>query len=122
MNETLLPGKYYLGDPVNVLPSKILVGIWGNEYNHNNGKYNIYEKEFVVHNTNKGDGKFNDTKNRTYFIDSGVLGLIHIDLIEDKELLSNKFGHIFEFKKKVNFIYDGGVFYIKSSNQYIKIK
>lgn len=120
MNETLNPGKYFLGDPSNVLHNKILNGIWGDLYDYRNGKYNIHSYDFVVHNTHKGDGEFLDTKSRTYKVSSGVLALIAIELIEDIKLCKNK-GHIFTFVNKINFIYDAGIFFIKSGKKIITI-
>lgn len=120
MNELLNAGKYYLGDPSFVLHSKIFDGIWGNVYNYENGKYNINSFDYAVHNTHKGDGKFVDTKARIYNIESGVLALVHIDLIEDINLCK-KHGHIFNFTNKIIFIYDAGIFYIKSGKKIITI-
>jgi hypothetical protein len=119
MNETLMPGKYYLGDPSNVLPPKIFIGIWGDLYNFKNGKFNINTFDFAVHNTHNGDGTYTDTKNRTYNIKTGMFGLININLIDD--LNECKYGHIFNFDNKINFIYDAGIFYIKSGKKYINI-
>lgn len=120
MNEILKPGKYYLGDPSDVLPSKIFNGIWGNIHNFESGKFIINNLDFVVHNTHYGDGIFKDTKNRSYGIETGVIALVHIDLIDDINKCKKK-GHLFDFKDKVNFIYDAGVFYIRSNKKYIKI-
>lgn len=120
MNEVLSAGKYYLGDPSDVLHNKYYHGIWGDVYNYRNGMYNINACNFVVHNTHYGDGIFQDTKSRTYNISSGVLALIQIELIEDIKLCKGK-GHIFNFINKINFIYDAGIFYIKSGKKVITI-
>jgi hypothetical protein len=120
MNEILNPGKYYLGDPTLVLHDKIIIGIWENLYNYADGKFNIYGVDCVFHKTHKGDDIFSDSKNRKYVVTSGVLSLINVDLIENINLSKNN-GHIFEFNKKVNFIYDGGLFYIKSGKKIITI-
>jgi len=120
MNETIAPGKYFLGDPSSVLPSKILIGIWENMYKCNNGKFEINDTHFVVHNTHNGDGIFKDTKDRTYIITSGTIGLINIKLIENINLC-NKIGHIYDFKSPIHFIYDAGLFMIKSKKKYIQI-
>jgi hypothetical protein len=120
MNETLNPGKYYLGDPSHVLHDKFLIGIWGNLYNYKNGKHYINSYDFAVHNTHKGDGKFVDTKSRIYNVETGVLSLVPIDLIEDINLCK-KHGHIFNFTDKIHFIYDDGVFYVKSGKKIITI-
>lgn len=120
MNELLRPGKYYLGDPINVLPSSIYNGIWGNLYDFKNGKYIIYDTDFAVHNTHYGDSVYTDTKNRSYTINTGMIALVDIKLIENMNEVKNN-GHIFNFNNKVNFIYDAGLFYIKSGKKYISI-
>lgn len=118
MNEYAKPGKYYLGDPYIILPPKILLGIWGELYRYENGKFMINDTDYIVHNTHYGDGIFTDTKNRTYDIKSGTIALININLIED----NLKYDYpIFEFMNKINFIYDAGFFYIKSGKKYIQI-
>jgi hypothetical protein len=120
MNETILPGTYYLGDPSYALIDKYYTGIWGNEYNFMNGAFKINGYDFIVHTTLNGDGHYLDTKNRSYYINSGVIALIDMNIVE---IPRNKLkvGHIFKFDKKVNFIYDMGYFFIKSGNKYIKI-
>ena len=120
MNEILVPGKYYLGDPTTVLHDKIIIGIWGTLYNYSNGKFNINGTECVMHSTHKGDDVFHDTKNRKYNVISGVLSLINVELIEDITLCKDN-GHIFDFDKKINFIYDAGMFFIKSGKKIITI-
>ena len=120
MNEILNAGKYYLGDPCYVLHDKLYHGIWGDLYNYNNGKHNINLYNLTVHSTHRGDGKFFDTKNRSYIVDSGTIALIPIELIEDINLCKSK-GHIFTFINKINFIYDAGIFFIKSGKKIITI-
>jgi len=120
MNETLKPGKYFLGDPTLVLPAKILNGIWENVYQLKMGKFYINDTHFCVHNTHYGDGKYKDTRGRNYVVDGGVIGLVDIKLIDDINLCNN-IGYIFEFTNKINFYYDIGIFIIKSGKKYIKI-
>lgn len=119
MNEILSKGNYFLGD-TSILPTKILIGIWGDIHHFRNGKYNFHNYEFVAHNTHSGDDIFKDTKNRSYNISSGFIGLINVNLIENINECKN-LGHIFNFEKDVHFIYDAGIFYIKSGNKYIQI-
>jgi len=120
MNETLQPGKYYLGDPTYVLPNKILIGIWGNDYNYDNGKYTVNGHEFIVHNTHYGNGIYKDTRDRIYKVDCGVIGLVNMELIEDINKINGN-GYIYEFKEKIKFYYDSGTFIVKSGKKYIKI-
>jgi len=49
-----------------------------------------------------------------------MIALIYIKLIENINEVKNN-GHIFNFSNKVNFIYDAGLFYIKSGKKYICI-
>jgi hypothetical protein len=120
MNQELSAGKYFLGDPSFVLHDKLYTGIWGNLYNYQNGKFTLEGHDFCVHSTHKGDGTFYDTRNRKYLVDSGVIGLVHIDLIEDINLCKGK-GYIFDFKVKISFIYDAGLFYVKCGKNIINI-
>lgn len=119
MNEILPSGKYFIGDPVNVLHEKIYIGIWGNVYNYENGKFNIFGHDIIFHSTHSGDGTFKDTRDRKYLIESGVIALINMELVEDST--SCKTGHVFNFTSDVNFIYDAGQIYIKSGKKYINI-
>jgi hypothetical protein len=120
MNETVTQGKYYIGDPISVLPDKYSIGIWGNEYDYQNGKFNINGFEMIVHRTHSGDGVYKDTRDRIYKISSGTIGLIPIELLSE-QYISGKGCHIFEFLDNINFIYDAGLIYIKSGKKFISI-
>jgi len=117
--EIVLNGKYYIGDP-SILDDKYIHGIWGDLYNYENGSHSINGYNFIVHNTHNGDGIYYDNKNRKYIVNSGVLSIIDINLIDDISICK-KYGHIFNFDKKINFIYDAGLFYILYGKKTIKI-
>ena len=121
MNEQINPGKYFLGDPSFVLSNKIYNGLWGNLYNFNNGKFILEDYEFVTHNTHYGNGLFADTKNRLYEVESGFISLVNFDLIDNESINLCKKGAIFTFDQKINFIYDAGIFHIKSGKKIITI-
>ena len=55
-----------------------------------------------------------------YIIDSGMLSIINMDLIDDIEKAKKK-GNFFHFLEKVNFLYNAGKFYIKSGKFVIEI-
>lgn len=122
MNTVLPPGKYFIGDPCYGLSENDHHNLWGEEHRYENGRYDLRNNKryFAVHNTHWGDGKFYDTKKRRYMIDSGMLSMIHIDLIEDIEK-SKKKGNFFHFLEKINFLYNAGKFYIKSGKFVIEI-
>ena len=126
MNETLPRGKYYLGDPVHVLNEQLYYEILGDIHQFKNGKYNLLNNDndnsIVIHNTSNGDGIYYDTKKRSYIIESGLIALIPVTLI-DNENISNakKFGSIFNFEKIIEFTYHKGLFTIKSGKYIIEI-
>ena len=122
MNEIVRPGKYYLGDPSFVLNEELYYEKYGDIYNYQNGKYDLLNNNinFVVHKTHYGDGIYEDTKHRKYNITSGLIGLVHESMIEDFTV-AKKNGVIFNFFDKVNFIYNGGIFTIKSGRFIIEI-
>ena len=124
MNETLPPDKYYLGDPSYVLNNILYYEILGDIYHFKNGKYDLLnnDKFIVMHNTSNGDGIYYDTKNRRYSVESGLIALVPVTLI-DNENISNakKFGSIFNFEKIIEFTYHKGFFTIKSGKYIIEI-
>jgi len=120
MNEIVKYGEYFIGDPSFVLPTNIYTNYWGIINNFRNDNYVINDFNFVVHNTHGGDGKFKDSVNREYIVESGFIGMVNTQLIEDYGI-SKKKGHYFNFKKEANFVYDAGIFTIKSGREYIKI-
>ena len=120
MNITLPKGTYYLGDPTHVLEDKDYIGIWRNYYKHALGHIQINGFDFASYSTQNGDGAYSDTRNRLYNVETGIIALVHIDLIKDKTK-AHGYGHIFTFENKVSFIYDIGYFIVKSGKKYIKI-
>jgi hypothetical protein len=122
MNQTLKAGKYYLGDPIFALNEETYDEKYGNIYNYQNGKYDLLDNktDFVVHKTHYGDGIYEDTKNRKYNITTGLIGLVHESMI-DNFSIAKKNGVIFHFLNMVHFIYNGGLFTIKSGNFIIEI-
>ena len=122
MNETVRPGKYYLGDPSFVINEKTYYDKFGDIYNFQSGKYDLLNNkiDFVVHKTHYGDGVYEDTKNRKYKVTSGLIGLVHESMIHDISI-AKKNGVIFHFLDVFNFIYNGGMFTIKSGKFIIEI-
>jgi hypothetical protein len=130
MEETLIRGTYYLGDPSYVLSEKLYYDVLGEKYKFESGKHDLtnnenyenYENFVVIHNTHNGDGIFKDTKQRKYKVETGLIGLVPKRLIpEEKMEQAKKCGHFFNFPSNIQFYYDAGIFYVKSANYYIKI-
>ena len=122
MQESIEAGEYYLGDPSYVINEKIYYYIYENKYKFDNGKFDLTDNDdyIITHNTHNGDGIFYDTKKRKYKVESGIIGLVSKKLIENIEN-AKKYGKIYKFPNKVNFVYDAGKFYIKSGNYIIEI-
>jgi hypothetical protein len=122
MEHTLQKGKYYLGDPCFALNEDMHHDVWGTIYDYQSGKFDLTENNdfIIVHSTHYGDGQYFDTKKRKYNIESGTIGLIPFHLIDNIEL-AKKNGRIFEFFDDISFIYDAGIFIIKSSIYIIEI-
>jgi len=122
MNQIIRPGKYYLGDPIFALNEEVHYDKFGTIHQFQNGKYDLLENkiDFVVHKTHYGDGIYEDTKNRKYNITTGLIGLVHESMIDDI-LIAKKNGVIFHFLDAVHFIYNRGLFTIKSGNFIIEI-
>ena len=68
MEETLVRGKYYLGDPSYVLDEDLYYEVLGDKHSFESGKYDLKNDDtyMVLHNTHNGDGTFYDTKKRKY--------------------------------------------------------
>ncbi len=124
MEETLIRGTYYLGDPSYVLDEELYYDILGEKHKFEPGKYDLKNDDtfMVLHNTHNGDGTFLDTKQRKYKVESGMIALVPKKIINDEKLeIAKKNGKVFNFPNKVKFFYDAGIFYIKSGHFIIKI-
>ena len=122
MEEKTLSDTYYLGDPSFVINEDLYYDVYGKEFNFDNGKFDLTNREdfIIVHSTHNGDGIFYDTKKRKYKVESGLIGLVPIKLVNNLEN-AKKYGKIYNFPNDVKFIYDNGIFFIKSGNFIIEI-
>lgn len=124
MNETVQPGKYYLGDPVFALDEITYHELYGDCFHYENGKFDLKNNDqyMIIHKTHYGDGTFYDTKKRKYIVETGLIALIPISMIEERMICSaKKHGVIFSFENYVRFLYHGGLFTIRSSKKLIEI-
>ena len=123
MQETNKPGEYYLGDPSFAITNEELYyDVYGEEYGFKSGKFDLTKKgdHLITHTTHNCDGIFCDTKKRKYKVESGMIGLVPVKLIENIDE-AKKYGKIFDFLSFVTFTYNGGKFYVKSGNYIIEI-
>lgn len=124
MNETVRAGKYYLGDPVFALDETTYHELYGDRFQYENGKFDLKNNDqyMIVHKTHYGDGTFYDTKKRKYIVETGLIALIPISMIDDTMLIkAKKYGVVFSFNNFVRFLYHGGLFMIRSNKKIIEI-
>jgi hypothetical protein len=112
MTQRLPAGKYYIGDPCYVFNDKTWDHLnevhWdsmstGEIFEHGGG-------QVWMHTTKFGDGVYDDQNGTEYGVDSGLIGIVPIALIEDPAGEEN--GTILEFARGVTVSYDNGTFYI----------
>ena len=121
MKYTLSPGRYYIGDIYYVLDKRIYYYIWGKKFDFSEGKIKVNNSVFVVGNTKNKNGlySYKGSNNFIYVVETGVIGIVHEDLI-DKNNIS--FGTLHTFTENVTFSYDNyGVFIIESNDFFLQI-
>lgn len=112
-------GKFYVGDPCYVLSDDIYYGIWDDKYNFEDGIINCKDNlSFLAHGTAYGDGLYTGTNGFDYGVDSGTLGIVPIELVEDESGL--QFGTI-ETSKTAWLDYNDGIFDITLDNKSFSI-
>jgi len=120
MNEKKLKkGIYYVGDPCYIFEKSWMKVLTDTNYlRDTNSK--IFGKDFFAHGTCYGDGFYLDDSNkgRHYAVDSGMIGVIPIQLIlKDKVFTKEEINkkdnmHIIIFEKDFECSYKNGTFYI----------
>ena len=121
MKYTLSPGRYYIGDIYYVLDKRIYYYIWGKKFDFSEGKIKVNNSVFVVGNTKNKNGlySYKGSNNFIYVVETGVIGIVHEDLI-DKNNIS--FGTLHTFTENVTFSYDNyGLFIIESNDFFLQI-
>lgn len=104
-------GKYYIGDPCYVFKNS-----WSNVLKETNyfedGVTKIQGKKVVGGNTYFGDGTYKDNKGRKYWVDSGLIAILPISLLEINiaEIEKKEGMHIVNFKESFTAEYKNGIF------------
>jgi hypothetical protein len=121
MKYTLSPGRYYIGDIYYVLDKRIYYYIWGKKFDFSEGKIKVNNSVFVVGNTKNKNGlySYKGSNNFIYVVETGVIGIVHEDLIHKNDI---SLGTIHTFTENVTFTYDNyGVFIIESNDFFLQI-
>jgi hypothetical protein len=137
-------GTYYFGDICLALSEEVYEDFWGAKYKYADGVYDVtselkeaaedfgdvgdfeeplvsHLRRFAVAATKSGDGKFEGTSGRLYYVDGGNLGLVSAALIDPtKKSKAKKFGKIFTHKNPISFQANNGYFTI--SDKYREIE
>lgn len=107
-------GKYYVGDPCYCFSHK--KNSWDNFlketefFEASEGEYK--GKAIYAGSTSYGDGTYYDKKGNSYGVDSGMLSILDVSLIdrEDFDFNDNSYYRIVEFKKDFTVDIYNGVF------------
>lgn len=106
---TLPPGKYFIGDPCYVFdnPSWDLLqeldGFLDGEI------VTLQDRQLWAHSTAHGDGTYPDQNGSEYSVDSGMLGAVPIELIEDPS--GEEHGTMVDAPNGLIVEYDNGTFW-----------
>ena len=120
MFDTIPAGKYFFGDPSLVCSNQIFHYYWGEVNRYEPGLYIILDKPFFIFPAICGDGYYKDNEKNTYLVDSGMIGLVSIDLCSNiSDTLINY--QLFNFKNGVVFHHLNGIFEIISSDFHIQL-
>lgn len=112
MSYRLPPGKYYIGDPCYVMQD----GTWDellNEHHDHLSHGEIVEfkgAQLWAHGTAHGDGAYADQNDAEYTVDSGMLGVVPLALIDDPA--GEEGGVVMDFPKGLTVEYCNGTFFI----------
>ncbi len=108
-------GTYYVGDPCYIFNKS-----WGKILNDNQyfeSDVTIIDGvECFVAPTKYGDGSYQDNSNRKYFVDSGTIGVLPIEMIEIDNKISideiDEYMYVFTFDRDFYVYWDDGYFRI----------
>ncbi len=119
MFDTLPAGKYFFGDPSFVCSNQVYHYYWGEIYKYEPGLHTILDKPFWIFPAICGDGIYKDNEKHTYLVDSGMIGLVSMDLcnLPSEEEFSDY--QIFDLESGVVFHHLNGVFELISSDTHI---
>lgn len=95
---TLPAGTYYIGDPCYVFNRDQWDALgdqtgWFEE----TPVAAIHEYRMVAFGTAYGDGAYQDNLGREYPVDSGLIGIVPIEVVDPTKFRDNPFGHVVRF-------------------------
>lgn len=119
-------GEYYIGDPCYVIADNTDDSIdeWHafldksgmfSSTAANEAYFDYKDHKVWMHHTAYGDGEYQDQEEKEYGVDSGLIGVVPVE-VTDKELLDETVkgndGHLKTFKEEFNVFYEDGTFFI----------
>ena len=111
----ILPaGRYFIGDICYALSDFVYNEIWGDNFGFREGLYNHQKGTFVMGRAMYGNGDYLGTDGRVYAIDSGIVGMVSWDLVDNKDCKS---GSVHEFSESIYFCITGEGHFIFSSGK-----
>ena len=104
---------FYIGDICYVLSDEVYHRFWGDRHNYEDGVLTDPESgfRFAVNRTAYGDGTYADEYGHEYPVDSGVIGLVPLELVNDMQK-AHDLGVVIEKPGVACFYSEDGVFTI----------
>lgn len=109
-------GVYFIGDICYALKDELYRKIWGKKHNYDDGTFSIGADKFSVAATADGDGCYLGSDGREYGVDAGVIGIVPMNLWENKTAKTVKrlsdCGRVVNVIDEMTFSACGGIFKI----------
>lgn len=111
MSLRLPPGKYFVGDPCYVFQDGTWDRVLSAASDFSDGQIQEFEGvQLWAHSTSNGDGEYEDQNGVKYGVDSGLLGAVPIELLDDPA--GEEDGLVIDCPNGLLVEYDNGTFWI----------
>jgi hypothetical protein len=107
LTATSMPVRYYVGDLCYVMGDcwqDVCLASWDEDFE---GEGELADgRKFILFHTAYGDGQYNDQNGNPYSVDSGTIGAIRVEDIQDvaglASTIESGLGHIFDFPAEID--------------------
>lgn len=79
-------GKIYIGDPCYVMKDAVYHGVWGDQYNFDDGEFDHNGVKFAIGGTAYGDGYYSGSDGTSFPVDAGVIGAVPSELLDEEKV------------------------------------
>lgn len=108
--KTFPPGTYYIGDPCYVVSDDNWQQLLDDTNYFENENQSYKGLQILVGDTSYGDGTYTDNYRREYGVDAGLIGIMPIEVVDNKYSNIENLGAIVEFEEDFVVEIKDGVF------------